>query len=131
MKSRRDHQVPLATQVVELLHSMKGVTGHRQYVFAGLRDYTKPISDNTLNAGLRAMGYDGTRHVAHGFRATARTLLDEHLNFRVDIIEHQLAHVVRGPNGAAYNRTTHLPKRVEMMQGWADYLDGLAGPTVH
>ena len=126
MKSRRDHIVPLATQAIELLRSMEGVTGHREYVFAGLRNPAKAISENTLNAGLRGMGYDGTRHVAHGFRATARTLLDEKLGFRWDIIECQLAHAVPGTNGAAYNRTKHLQARTEMMQHWADYLDGLA-----
>lgn len=126
MKSRRDHIVPLASQGVELIRQMEGVTGHRQYVFAGLRNPNTPLSDNALNAALRSLGYDGTRHVAHGFRATARTLLDEKLGYRWDIIEHQLAHAVPGPNGAAYNRTTHLEARTGMMQAWADYLDGLA-----
>tara|TARA_B110000503_G_C6891401_1_gene306894 strand:- start:272 stop:505 length:234 start_codon:yes stop_codon:yes gene_type:complete len=71
------------------------------------------------------MGYTNDQMTAHGFRAMARTILDEHLNFRPDFIEHQLAHAVRDPNGRAYNRTKYLPQRKEMMQKWADYLDGL------
>jgi integrase len=75
---------------------------------------------------LRRLGYDATELTAHGFRATARTILDEVLEFRPDIIEHQLAHAVKDPNGRAYNRTSHLQIRREMIQKWADYLDGLA-----
>ncbi len=71
------------------------------------------------------MGFDKETMTAHGFRATARTLLDEVLGWRPDLIEHQLAHAVRDPNGRAYNRTSHLPERRKMMQAWADYLDGL------
>ena len=83
------------------------------------------MSDNTLNAALRRLGYDRNTMTAHGFRAMARTILDEQLGFRVDIIEHQLAHDVKDPLGRAYNRTTHLPERRKMMQAWADYLDEL------
>jgi len=84
-----------------------------------------PSSENTINAALRSLGYDKETLTGHGFRAMARTLLDEILGFRPDIIEHQLAHAVRDPLGRAYNRTTHLPERRKMMQDWADYLDKL------
>jgi len=83
------------------------------------------MSDNAINAALRRMGYGSDVMTAHGFRATARTLLDEVLGFRPDYIEHQLAHAVKDPNGRAYNRTAHLAERRKMMQGWADYLDEL------
>ena len=83
------------------------------------------MSENTINAALRAMGYAADVHSAHGFRAMARTIMDEVLGERVDLIEHQLAHAVKDPNGRAYNRTAHLPARRVMMQTWADYLDKL------
>ncbi|KAG1247684.1 hypothetical protein G6F65_020033 [Rhizopus arrhizus] len=88
------------------------------------------MSEVAVLAALRAMGFDKDTVTGHGFRATARTLLDEVLGFRPDIIEHQLAHAVRDPNGRAYNRTTHLDERVRMMQEWADYLDRLRDGNV-
>lgn len=89
------------------------------------------MSENTLNAALKRLGYGKDVMTAHGFRAMARTILDEVLGVRVDFIEHQLAHAVKDPNGRAYNRTAHLPERHKMMQQWSDYLDGLkAGATV-
>ena len=84
------------------------------------------MSDNAILAALRRLGISKEEATGHGFRATARTLLDEVLNVRPDIIEHQLAHAVRDPNGRAYNRTAHLPERRKMMQHWADYLENLA-----
>lgn len=81
------------------------------------------LSENTINAALRSMGYAKETMTAHGFRAMARTIMDEVLGERVDLIEHQLAHAVKDPNGRAYNRTAHLPARRKMMQRWADYLD--------
>jgi integrase len=81
------------------------------------------MSENTINAALRTLGYEGDKMVGHGFRAMARTMLDEVLEERVDLIEHQLAHAVRDVNGQAYNRTKHLAARRDMMQRWADYLD--------
>jgi integrase len=81
------------------------------------------MSENTINGALRAMGYSAEVHTGHGFRATARTIMDEVMSERVDLIEHQLAHAVKDANGRAYNRTAHLPARREMMQRWADYLD--------
>jgi integrase len=83
------------------------------------------MSENTLNAALKRLGYGKDVMTTHGFRAMARTILDEVLGFRPDFIEHQLAHAVKDPNGRAYNRTAHLPERHKMMQTWADYLDGL------
>ena len=83
------------------------------------------MSENTINAALRRLGYDRDTMTAHGFRAMARTILDEVLHFRPDYIEHQLAHAVKDPNGRAYNRTAHLSERRKMMQAWADYLDNL------
>ena len=83
------------------------------------------MSENTINAALRGMGYSKEIHTAHGFRALARTIMDEVIGERVDLIEHQLAHAVKDPNGRAYNRTAHLPARRDMMQRWADYLDKL------
>ena len=125
MKMRADHIVPLPTQALALLHGMHPATGHGRYVFPSLRTGERPMSENTVNAALRAMGYAKEVHSAHGFRATARTILDEVMGERVDLIEHQLAHAVRDVHGRAYNRTAHLPARRQMMQRWADYLDKL------
>lgn len=125
MKMGVDHIVPLSTQAVEILRSVYPITGHGRYVFPSLRSEERPMSENTINAALRGMGYSKEIHTAHGFRAMARTILDEVLGERVDYIEHQLAHTVKDPNGRAYNRTAHLPARKKMMQSWADYLDKL------
>jgi len=125
LKMKVDHLVPLSTQSVEILRSVQPLTGHGRYVFPGLRTGERPMSENTINAALRGMGYAEEVHSAHGFRAMARTILDEVLGERVDLIEHQLAHAVKDPNGRAYNRTSHLPARRVMMQNWADYLDKL------
>jgi integrase len=127
MKMKIDHLVPLSRQAVELLGGVKLITGHGRYVFPSLRTGERPMSENTVNAALRGMGYSVDVHTVHGFRAMARTIMDEVLGERVDLIEHQLAHAVKDPNGRAYNRTAHLPARREMMQRWADYLDGLRG----
>jgi integrase len=125
MKMKMEHMVPLPTQAVEILRELYRVTGHGKYVFPSLRTEDACMSENTINAALRGMGYAKDVMTAHGFRATARTILDEVLNERVDLIEHQLAHRVIDPNGRAYNRTAHLPARAAMMQRWADYLDKL------
>ena len=125
MKMKVEHVVPLCTQAVELLRNVQPVTGHGRYVFPSLRTGERPMSENTINGAVRAMGYSKEVHTAHGFRATARTIMDEVLGERVDLIEHQLAHTVKDANGRAYNRTAHLPARREMMQRWADYLDKL------
>lgn len=132
MKMRQPHIVPLASQAVAILKELKPLTGSSRYVFPSLRTGSRPMSDNTVNASLRRMGFDTRTEVTgHGFRAMARTILDEVLQVRPDYIEHQLAHAVKDPNGRAYNRTAHLAERKKMMQLWADYLDGLkAGAKV-
>lgn len=128
-KTQTNHIVPLSNQVISILESIKPVTGHGIYIFPSLRSSngSKPISDATLLAALRRLGYEKSEVTVHGFRATARTLLDEVLKFRPDYIEHQLAHNVRDPLGRAYNRTTHLEERRKMMQVWSDYLSNLIG----
>lgn len=123
MKMKADHIVPLSVQAVAILRELYNVTGSGKYVFPSERGKSANMSENTLNAALRRLGYTRDEMTAHGFRAMARTILDEVLNFRPDFIEHQLAHAVKDPNGRAYNRTAHLPERRKMMQQWADYLD--------
>lgn len=131
MKMSNDHIVPLSTQAVGILKQLCAITGESKIVFPSIKGEGRPISENTLNAALNAIGYDGTMHRAHGFRASARTMLDEQLGYPAHLIEHQLAHAVKDANGRAYNRTSHLPERRAMMQCWADYLDKLsAGATV-
>jgi integrase len=125
MKMKVEHVVPLCTQAVELLRNVQPITGHGRFVFPSMRTGERPMSENTINGAVRAMGYSKEVHTAHGFRATARTIMDEVLGERVDLIEHQLAHAVKDANGRAYNRTAHLPARRVMMQTWADYLDKL------
>jgi integrase len=126
MKMKVDHLVPLSTQALELLHGMKPLTGSRRYVFPSMgRSEERPMSENTINSALHVMGIGKETHTAHGFRAMFRTIADEVLGERVDLIEHQLAHNVKDPLGRAYNRTSHLPARRAMMQRWAEYLDKL------
>jgi integrase len=125
MKMRQAHVVPLASQAVVVLRELQKLTGRGTYVFPGARSNKRPMSEVAVLAALRVMGFDKNTATGHGFRASARTLLDEVLGFRPDIIEHQLAHAVKGPNGRACNRTTHLVERCRMMQDWADYLDKL------
>jgi integrase len=124
MKMKVEHLVPLSRQVVDILRDLQPITGDGRYVFPSLRSKAC-MSENTINAALRYMGYSKEVMTGHGFRAMARTILDEVLGERPDLIEHQLAHTVRDPLGRAYNRTSHLPARREMMQRWADYLDKL------
>lgn len=124
MKMKEPHLVPLSKQAIEILTELKELTGSGRYVFPG-RTSALPMSDNAILAALRNMGYAKEEMSGHGFRAMARTILDEVLQVRPDYIEHQLAHAVRDPNGRAYNRTAHLNERRKMMQTWADYLDGL------
>ncbi|KTG17759.1 MULTISPECIES: integrase arm-type DNA-binding domain-containing protein [unclassified Guyparkeria] len=122
------HTVPLPWQAVEILGELRAWTGHRELVFPNIRNASRPLSANTVNACLRRLGFDKTEHTHHGFRASARTMLDEVLGYRPDWIEHQLAHTVRDPNGRSYNRTKHLEDRREMMQAWADYCERLQKP---
>lgn len=125
MKMRQPHIVPLCSQALNLLRQLQPITGHSRYVFPSARGGSRPLSENGVRTALRSLGYSNDQQTPHGFRATARTIMDEVLGYRVDLIEHQLAHAVKDANGTAYNRTKHLPARKEMMQGWADYLDQL------
>jgi integrase len=129
-KTNTPHVVPLARQAVEILRELESLTGSGRYVFPGARTASRPMSDNAVLAAMRRMGIAKDEMSGHGFRAMARTILDEVLGFRADFIEHQLAHAVRDPNGRAYNRTAHLPERRKMMQAWADYLDKLKSEKV-
>ena len=126
-KTDTPHVVPLSTQAIAILNAIKPVTGHGKYVFPSARtpNGSRAMTSEALLAGLRRMGFDKTEMTTHGFRATARTILDEVLGVRPDFIEHQLAHEVKDPNGRSYNRTAHLPERHKMMQRWADYLEEL------
>ncbi len=125
MKMSQDHIIPLSTQALDILRELEPVTGKSPYLFPNARSLSRPMSDNGLRIALRTMGYTKEQMTPHGFRAMARTLLDEVLGFPVDWIEHQLAHAVKDANGRAYNRTRHLDNRRKMMQAWADYLDTL------
>lgn len=125
MKIKEPHIIPLSTHALTILNELHLLTGRHRYVFPSARGASRPLSENGVRVALRTMGYDNTQMTAHGFRAMARTLLDEVLGFRIDWIEHQLAHAVKDANGRAYNRTKHLPQRAEMMQRWSDYLDEL------
>ncbi len=124
-KTDTPHIVPLARQALAILHELQPLAGRGRYVFPGARSIHRPMSDNALLAAMRRLGIPKETMSGHGFRAVARTILDEVLGVRPDLIEHQLAHAVRDPNGRAYNRTAHLPERKKMMQQWADYLDKL------
>ena len=124
-KTNTPHAVPLSRQAVEILRELQPLTGNGRFVFPGARSNRRPMSDNAILAAMRRMGIGKEEMTGHGFRAVARTILDEVLTVRPDLIEHQLAHAVRDPNGRAYNRTAHLPERRKMMQQWADYLDKL------
>ncbi len=131
MKMKKPHIVPLSRQAVEILLALQQLTGRGRYLFPSHRSPQRCMSDNALNAALRRLGFTKDEATAHGFRASARTILDEVLNERSDYIEHQLSHSVRDALGTAYNRTAHLAERKRMMQAWSDYLDGLkAGASV-
>lgn len=125
------HIVPLSSQAITVLRELHALTGNGRFLFPSVRTKDRPMSDNTINGALRRLGYDGDTMTGHGFRAMARTIMDEVLGLPAAIIEAQLAHAVKDPLGRAYNRTAHLPQRREMMQRWADYLDRLkAGANV-
>ena len=124
MKMKQPHIVPLSRQSLNILTKLKEITGESEYLFPNARG-NGCMSENTVSMAYRAMGYTRDQVTPHGFRATARTLLDEVLGYRIEWIEQQLAHAVKDVHGRAYNRTAHLPHRKEMMQTWADYLDCL------
>jgi integrase len=117
------HLVPLSRQAVAILKELQPLTGKHRYLFPGIRDRRLPMSENTINASLRRLGYDKDTMTGHGFRHMASTLLNE-MGFRGDAIERQLGHKEPGVRGI-YNKAEHLPERRRMMQAWADYLDKL------
>jgi len=130
MKMKEMHIVPLSKQVVAILNELQVVTGNGKYVFPSIRNSSRPMSENTVNASLRRLGYDKSEMCAHGFRAMASTLLHEK-GWKSDIIERQLAHKEGNAIKGAYNHARYLPERRKMMQDWADYLDKLkAGAEV-
>lgn len=124
-KMRRPHSVPLSIQALNLLKRLREVSGHGLLLFPSVRAITRPISDNTLNAALRRLGYRKNEATAHGFRATASSLLNESGKWHPDAIERQLAHVEGNNIRRAYARGEHWDERVKMMQWWADHLDTL------
>lgn len=124
-KMRRDHIVPLSTQAIALIEQLREITGETRYLFPSIRSWQRPMSENTLNAALRRLGYSGDEMTTHGFRSMASTRLNESGKFKPDIIERQLAHLEHNEVRRAYNAAEHMPERIEMMQYWADYLDTL------
>src|SRR6056297_186272 len=128
MKMDRPHVVPLSTQVQKILKDIRPITGDRELILPSLRAKGRPMSENTMNAALRRLGYSKTEMVTHGFRTIASTMLNEH-GFRWDWIERQLAHVEGNKVRAAYNAAEYLPERAKMMQWYADFLDNLSDNT--
>ncbi|MGE0055998.1 MAG: tyrosine-type recombinase/integrase [Hyphomicrobium sp.] len=124
-KTNVDHIVPLSKQACAILNDLRPLTGSSTFVFPSMRTNARPMSENTINAALRRLGISKDEQTAHGFRATARTMLEEVKGYRPEWIERQLAHEVRDANGRAYNRTAFIEQRHAMMQDWADYLDEL------
>jgi integrase len=125
-KTKTEHIVPLSIQALAIFNALHPISGNREFVFPGAHDPKKPMSDAAINAALKRLGYDTQKDITgHGFRAMARTILHERLNFDPLVIEQQLAHRVPDALGSAYNRTKFLAQRKLMMQHWADYLDGL------
>lgn len=125
MKGRQEHAVPLARQSVAILREAQELTGDGQFVFPSIRSPRNPMSENTINAALRRLGFGKDEMTAHGFRAMASTLLNESGKWSSDAIERALAHKDKDHVRAAYHRGVHWQERVEMAQWWADYLDGL------
>jgi integrase len=125
MKMKEPIIVPLSRQSLKIIKELQPLTCYSKYVFPSPRTGKRCICDGAVNAALKRMGYTKEQIVAHGFRATAKTMQDEVLGIPKDWTEHQLSHAVIDANGRAYNRTTYLPQRIKMMQDWADYLDSL------
>jgi integrase len=124
MKMRTLHIVPLSTQALAVLNEIRPLTSRGKYVFPGVRTNRRPMSENTVNAALRRLGYTKEEMTGHGFRSMASTILNEQ-GWHRDAIERQLAHAERNSVRAAYNYAEHMPERIKMMQWWADYLDKL------
>ena len=130
MKMKELHIVPLARQAITILRELEPLARGGRYLFPSLRTHDRPMSDNTINAALRRLGYSSEEQTGHGFRSMASTLLNEQ-GFPPVVIELQLAHTARNKERAAYNKAQRLPERRKMMQAWANYLDGLrAGANV-
>ena len=127
MKMKLPHKVPLARQAVTLLEDLREITGTSQFLFPSTRSWHRPMSDGTMNAMLRRLGYTKDEQVPHGFRTIASTSLNGAYLFNRDAIERQLAHGEKDDVRAAYDRAEHWPERVRMMQWWADHLDDLRG----
>ena len=121
----RPHAVPLSKQAQVILREMRGLSGAGRYVFPSVRTKARPISDNTINAALRRMGYSKDQMTAHGFRTSASSLLNESGKWNPDAIERALAHMVPGIIRRIYNQSAYWAERVEMAQWWSDYLDEL------
>jgi integrase len=125
MKMRQVHIVPLSKQALAIFYELKPLTGSGKFVFPSLRSGSRPMSNNTINAALRRMGYSKEELTGHGFRSMASTLLHEN-GWKTDVIERQLAHAESNSVKRAYNHAQHLPEREKMMQWWADYLEKLS-----
>ena len=125
MKMKEPHIVPLCSHAIMILKDVQPLTAWGDYVFPNERNRKTPVSDGTINKALRNLGYTSEMMTGHGFRAMGRTMLDEILEFPPHLIEQQISHAVRDPLGRAYNRTSHLPQRIKMMQAWGDYLTKL------
>lgn len=124
MKTKgRPHIVPLADQAYGILQEQQMFSGNSNFVFPSARGARRPLSDNGMRSALLTMGFESSIHTVHGFRTSARTMMDEVLHIEPHLLEHQLHHLVKDPNGRAYNRTSHLEARKKMLQSWADYLD--------
>ncbi|NLR73459.1 site-specific integrase, partial [Novosphingobium sp. ERN07] len=131
MKMRKPHHVPLSRQSIAILQEIRAITGSSGYVFPSMRSRTRPMSENTLNAALRRLGYASNEMTAHGFRAMASTILNESGKWSPDAIERALAHGDSDKVRAAYHRGTHWKERVLMAQWWSDLLDSLrSGATI-
>jgi integrase len=126
MKMRRPHRVPLARQPLAVLRELQAITGNGRWLFPSVRTFIRPISENTLNAALRRLGYGSEEMCAHGFRGMASTRLNEIGRWNPDAIERQLAHQEANAVRRAYTHSAeYWLERVQMMQAWADYLDQL------
>ncbi len=129
MKMRRPHDVPLSTQALKILRDIWSLSDHGDLVLPSIRSVKKPLSDNAMNSALRRMGYTKEEVTAHGFRATASTILNER-GFNPDVIEAALAHQDENDIRRAYNRATYWPERVKLMEAWANLLDELRALSV-
>jgi len=125
MKMRQPHFVPLSRQALAILGEMRLLSGGARFVFPSVRTSKRPISNNSINAALRRMGYTKDQMTAHGFRTTASSLLNESGKWNPDAIERALAHMVAGSVRRIYNQSAYWSERVDMAQWWSDYLDGL------